>query len=284
MEFFDLLKKHPSDFTIKAYAEDGVKIEFYNQYRKFIHAPESKKINSNKFIETIKPFFVFYHQLNDYAKHTCKFDHITTLRFRDVLAKAKDPEKTFFEDLPEALGYDKNSLNNTDFVANYCHLIQKAVRELRSCYTSLIDRIEEQIIERLELQEYEYIDYITEIRQRLSHIKEHLLSDKQRDFYNHVMAEFDNRQEWYQSIAYAALDQPLERLRDDQEEQLVDNIIYLFRECEKHSVVSEAMSFQVGVEEKKRSKELEARIEKLLSEDVNLNIYALMNLLKKKMK
>ena len=57
--------------------------------------------------------------------------------------------------------------NNTDFVANYCHLIQKAVRELRSCYTSLIDRIEEQIIERLELQEYEYIDYITEIRQRL---------------------------------------------------------------------------------------------------------------------
>ena len=284
MEFFDLLKKHPSDFTIKAYAEDGVKIEFYNQYRKFIHAPESKKINSNKFIETIKPFFVFYHQLNDYAKHTCKFDHITTLRFRDVLAKAKDPEKTFFEDLPEALGYDKNSLNNTDFVANYCHLIQKAVRELRSCYTSLIDRIEEQIIERLELQEYEYIDYITEIRQRLSHIKEHLLSDKQRDFYNHVMAEFDNRQEWYQSIAYAALDQPLERLRDDQEEQLVDNIIYLFRECEKHSVVSEAMSFQVSVEEKKRSKELEARIEKLLSEDVNLNIYALMNLLKKKMK
>lgn len=284
MEFFDLLKKHPSDFSIKAYAEDGVKIRFYNQYRRFINMSEDEKIKGDKFIETIKPFFSFYSRLNDYAKHTRKFDNITTLRFRDVLAKAKDPEKTFFEDLPEALGYEKTPLDNEIFVKNYCNLIQKAVRELRSCYKALIDRIEGQLIERLELQEYEYSDYVIEIRHRLSHIKEHLLSDKQHDFYNHIMTEFDNRQEWYQSIAYAALDQPLERLKDDQEEQLIDNIVYLFRECEKHSVVSEAMSFQVNAEERKRSKELEAKIENLLSEDVNLNIYVLMNLLKKKMK
>ena len=284
IEFFDLLKKHPSDFTVKAYAEDGVKMEFYNQYRKFINVGESREIKGDKFIETIKPFFFFYSHLNDYAKHTRKFDHVTTLRFRDVLAKAKDPEKTFFEDLPEALGYDKTSLHSADFVANYCSLIQKAVRELRSCYRSLIDRIEGQLIERLDLQEYEYASYVVEIRQRLSHIKEHLLSDKQRDFYNHAMAEFDNRQEWYQSICYAALDQPLERLRDEQEEQLVDNIVFLFRECEKHSVVSEAMSFNVSDDERKRSDELEAKIEEMLTDDTNLNIYALMNVLKKKMK
>lgn len=283
MEFFDLLKKRPSDFTIKAYAEDGVKVEFYNQYRKFINAPEDKAIKQNKFIETIKPFFVFYHQLNEYAKHTSKFDNISTLRFRDVLAKAKDPEKTFFEDLPEALGYDKGVLNNAEFVANYCALLQRAVRELRSCYTSLIDRIEEQIIERLELQSFEYGEYIMEIRNRLSRIKENLLSEKQRDFHKHAMAEFDSRQEWYQSIAYVALSHPLERLRDDQEGQLIDNIVYLFRECEKHAVVSEAMSYQVTIEEKKRSKELENKIEEFLSDDKNLNIYTLMNLLKKRM-
>ena len=283
MEFFDLLKKRPSDFSIKAYAEDGVKVEFYNQYRKFINAPEDNAIKRNKFIETIKPFFVFYHQLSEYAKRTNKFDNISTLRFRDVLAKAKDPEKTFFEDLPEALGYNKGMLNNSEFVGNYCILLQKAVRELRSCYTSMIDRIEEQLIVRLELQSFEYSEYITEIRQRLSRIKENLLSEKQRDFHKHAMAEFENRQEWYQSIAYVALNQSLERLRDDQEEQLIDNIVYLFRECEKHAVVSEAMSYQVTTEEKKLSKQLEEKIEKLLSEDMNLNIYTLMKLLKKRM-
>lgn len=283
MEFFDLLKKHPSDFSIKAYAENGVKIQFFNQYRRVINANEKETIKTDKFIETVKPFFFFYNHLNEYAKHTHKFDHVSTLRFRDVLAKAKDPEKTFFEDLPAALGYDKTSLNSEQFVANYCHTIQRSIRELRSCYRSLIDRIEGQIIERLELKEYDYSNYIVEIRQRLSHIKKHLLSDKQLDFYNHAMAEFDNRQEWYQSICYAAIDQPLERLRDEQEEELVDNIIYLFRECEKYSVVSEAMSFHVNMEEKTLSKEIESKIESLLTNDRNLNIYALMNVLKKRM-
>lgn len=282
MEFFELLKKYPSEYSIKAYAEDGVKIKFYNQYRRFINVSEKQKIKGDKFIETIKPFFFFYSRLNDYAKHTRKFDHVTTLRFRDVLARAQDPEKTFFEDLPEALGYNKDSLDKEDFVENYCTLIQTAVRELRSCYDSLIDRIEAQLIDRFELQEYEYSEYIIEVRDRLSNIKVHLLSDKQRDFYNHVMAEFKTRQEWYQSVCYAAIDQPLERLRDDQEEQLIDNIVYLFRECEMHSLVSEAMSFHVDDEKKKHSKELESRIEKILTDDVNLNIYVLMNLLKKK--
>lgn len=284
MEFFDLLKKHPSDFSIKAYAEDGIKLEFYNQYRKFINADKTSAIKGDKFIETIKPFFYFYNHLNEYTKHTRKFNNVTTLRFRDVLAKAKDPEKTFFEDLPEALGFNNTLLNHEEFVADYCQIIQKAVRELRSCYSSLIGRIERAIIERLDLQAYEYSAYIQEVRQRLSHIKEHLLSDKQRDFYNHAMAEFDNRQEWIQSICYSALNQPLDKLRDEQEEQLIDNIIYLFRECEKHSVVSEAMNFQVREDERKLSSEIERKIENILTKDNNLNIYALMNVLKKKMR
>ena len=98
------------------------------------------------------------------------------------------------------------------------------------------------------------------------------------------MAEFDSRQEWYQSICYAALEQPLERLRDEQEEQLIDNLVYLFRECEKHSVVSEAMSYVVDDEEKKKSGELESKIEAILSDDRNLDVYVLLNILKKKMK
>lgn len=284
MEFFDLLKKHPSDFTIKGYSEDGVKLAFYNQYRKFINVEEYGEIKGDKFIETVKPFLFFYNHLNEYAKHTKKFDHVSTLRFRDVLATAKDPEKAFFEDLPEALGYDRNSLNGNEFIESYCMAIQRAVRELRYCYRSLIDRIESQLIKRLELEGNEYSEYIIEIRDRLSHIKEYLLSDKQRDFYNHAMAEFDSRQEWYQSICYAALEQPLERLRDEQEEQLIDNLVYLFRECEKHSVVSEAMSYVVDDEEKKKSGELESKIEAILSDDRNLDVYVLLNILKKKMK
>ena len=52
------------------------------------------------------------------------------------------------------------------------------------------------------------------------------------------MAEFDNRTEWYQSICYTALDQPLQRLSDDQEEKLIEELITLFQACEKYADIS----------------------------------------------
>lgn len=305
--FFDLLQKHPSDYAIKAFNVSGVQLDFYNQYRKFINVGEASEIKGDKFIETIKPFLFFYRRLNDYAKHTRKFDNETTLRFRDVLSNAKDPEKTFFEDLPEALGYDKNSLGKEDFVKDYCEKIQLAVRDLRTCYDRLIDRVEERMVEALSLSSYEYSDYIEEIRQRFSSVKTYLLTDKQREFHTHVMTVFDNRREWYQSICYTAMGQSLEHLRDEQEEQLEDNLIFLFRECEKYSRLSEILSsesndegfsldiasndgngmksqtFLLPQKDKEKSDFLEKSIDAILSDNDNVNICTLLRIIKKRM-
>lgn len=97
------------------------------------------------------------------------------------------------------------------------------------------------------------------------------------------MVNFDSRTEWYQSICYAALDQPLERLKDEQEEQLIDNIVYLYNECEKQSVISKALSFPATEQERSASLKLQQRLEQLLTDDVNLNVYTLVTLLKKTM-
>lgn len=239
MEFFELLQKHPDEYLIKAFDVTGVKVEIFNQYRKFLNVGELDSIKSDDFIETIKPFFFFYNKrLNDYAKHTRKFNHEQTIRFRDTLARAKDPEKTFFEDLPEALGYDKEALQKPDKVQEFCYVINRAVKELRSCYTDMIDRVESRLLDALGIASYDYTEYVQEIRARLANVKVYLLTDRLKEFYRHVMAEFDNRTEWYQSICYTALEQPLERLRDDQEEKLTDSLIALFQECEKYSDIS----------------------------------------------
>ena len=56
MEFFDLLQKHPGDYEVKKFAGDGVKLGFFNQYRRFINLGEESAITNASFIETIKPF------------------------------------------------------------------------------------------------------------------------------------------------------------------------------------------------------------------------------------
>ena len=308
MEFFDLLQKHPGDFEVKKFAVDGVKLGFFNQYRRFINLGDESSITNSSFIETIKPFLSFYVRLDDYTKHTRKFDHESTMKFRDVLAKAKDPEKAFFEDLPEALGFDQAKLKQEEFIQEYGNIIQRAIRELRSCYTQLIDRIEARLVEKFGLQSYDYAEYILEVRERLANVKAYLLTDKQREFYHHVITEYDNRKQWYQSICYTILEQRLDTLRDEQEDKLVDDLVYLFRECEKYADISkktgdtdknEAYSFDMVTskgtnvrtqtyvlpeKDKSKADELEKKLSRLLSGDNNVDVCTLLSILNKKMK
>ena len=307
MEFFDLLQKHPSDYEIKKFAVDGVKLGFFNQYRRFINLGDEFTITNASFIETIKPFLSFYVRLDDYTKNTRKFDHESSMKFRDVLAKAKDPEKAFFEDLPEALGFTQEKLKQEEFINEYGRIIQRAIKELRSCYSQLIDRLEARLVEEYGLQSYDYSEYIVEIRERLAHVKSYLLTDKQREFYHHVMTEYDNHTQWYQSVCYTILEQRLDALRDEQEDKLADDLIYLFRECEKYSDISkkigdseknEAYSFDMVTnkgtnlrtqtyvlpeKDKSKADDLEKKISKLLSGDTNIDVCTLLSILNKKM-
>lgn len=306
MEFFELLQKHPADFEIKKFAVDGIKLEFFNQYRRFVNLSNELQIKHGSFIETIKPFISFYIRLNDYTKHTRKFNHESTMRFRDTLAKAKDPEKTFFEDLPVALGFDNSKLKQDRVAKEYGEIIQRAIRELRSCYTQLLDRIEERIIDGFGLKSYEYNEYILDIRKRLSNVKVYLLTDKQKEFYHHVMTEYDNRTEWLQSICYTILDSRLDSIRDEQEDKLCDDLVYLLRECEKYASISQyikesntidAFSFDMVTsrgdnirtqtyilpeKDKKLSAKLENQINKILSGNNNIDICTLLSILNKK--
>ena len=121
------------------------------------------------------------------------------------------------------------------------------------------------------------------------------------------MTEYDNRTQWYQSICYTILEQRLDALRDEQEEKLVDDLIYMFRTCEKYSSISQksddldkndAYSFDMvsnrGTDvrtqtyilpekDKRQAEQLENQIMKLLSGDNNVDVCTLLSILNKKM-
>ena len=245
--------------------------------------------------------------MNDYTKHTKKFAHKSTMKFRDVLATAKDPEKAFFEDLPESLGFSINSIKKGEGMEEYGRIIQRAIRELRSCYSQLIDRVEERIVEELDLESSDYNEYVVELRKRLGNVKVYLLNTQQKEFYNRVMTEYDNRILWYQSICYPILEHKLEAMRDEEEEKLLDDIVFLFRECEKYSDISkksksdtdDAYSFDLVTnqgtsirtqtfilpeKEKKHADDLEKQIISILHGESDVEICALLSVLNKKLK
>ena len=307
-EVLDLLQKSPNEFSIKTFAVEGVKIEFFNQYRNLIKLNDSELITQNDFLQTIKPFLAFYNGLNEFAKNTQNFDKSQTAKFRNVLAKAKDPEKTFFEDLPAVFGFKNDSLvTNQEFMTQYQEFIKGSIRELRSCYTNLINKIEENVIDVLGLKSNDFSDYKVEIDNRFKGIKTSLLSNKQKSFYNRLVMPQSDKVQWYESICFVVLDKPLVSIKDNEVALLIENLRHLFvaltkfidiskiaknnsnSEIYKFELVStkgtiKPQSYILPETQRKKTEELENKINQILSGDENLDVCTLLRILKTKIK
>lgn len=304
-EVFELIQKRMGDFSVKAFQVSGVKLEFFKRYRQFLKKDDSVGVSTESLLETVKPFFHFYRGLNNYAKITRKFDNAYTAKFRDVLSNAQDPAKTFFEDLPAALGY--KDLNSDEFVQQYLDLIHKAVRELNTCYDNFIDRIEEKIIERLGLPSaFECYKGILENRYRT--IDSRILTPKTRSFLDRILAPSDTKKEFIEKLAIVINDKRLDETKDSDEPMLIHQMLHILSELERYSAIDntldgedETEAFNFGLASNKgyfsksqtyrlpKSKSKIAdtvvmKIKSLLSDDEELNICVLLKLLNEKVK
>lgn len=304
-EVLDIMQKSPAGFSVKAFNVEGVKLDLFSKYREALGIIQDAEFTADSLIETIKPFLIFYKKLNKYAKQTKRLDK-TTVKFRAALASAKDPEKTFFDDLPRALGFkDAEIANNDEVLRRYVELLQKAIRDLRMCYSNLINRLERILVEELGLKSKEFASYKSELDQRYSSIKTYLLTERQKTFLTRVLAQTTDRVTWYQSLAYVVLDKQLETLMDEEEAYLIDNLVHSFKELLKYAElsnkgltsddnffrfemiandgVSTQQVVQLSTAKAKQAKALEAKIDLLLSGDSDIDAYALLSIIKKKL-
>ena len=230
---------------------------------------------------------------------------MTTLRFREVLAQATDPQKAFFDDLPVALGY--KGINDDEFVRDYIDKIHSAIRELNSCYSDLIGRIESSMVEQLGLPAG-FDSYKPVLEQRYGSVKRHLLPQKSRIFLERVLAPSTGRDEFIEKLSASVMDRRLEQLKDKDEESLIDSIIYMFHLLDRYTAMSteyqgesgdELFSFgltsNTGIEEsdktfrlprsqKGAAEEVEKKVRELLSGDNNMDVCVLLKVLADKMK
>lgn len=304
-ELLELLPKNLKDYSIKAFSQDNISKEIFNKYREFLRKPSSEYIDKNSFNNTYNQFFIFYRNLNNYAKQTKKFDSPYTARFRDILAMATDPEKAIFEDLPESLGLNGALKDNPKACDSFLEQLRTSVHELVICYDAFIERIEANVVDALGMSG-DFIDYKVELKERYSHVKRSLLPPKTLSFLQRVLSPAGTKKEFYEKIGSLIFDKSLVNVTDGEEDYLIDNILYLFRELDSYvemSVVDETKNevfhFEMvssgGNNVKRKTVVLSKRqatqtaslgnkIEKILTGNQEVDTAALLQLLSKKMR
>ena len=302
-EVIELIIKKPEKFQIKTFDVTGVKLDLFNKYRDFLNKEAEPNISNQTFVETIKPFLSFYQNLPEYAKKTKRLSK-TALAIRAAIADATDPEKTFFEDFPKALGCSHLDLiNDKTVLQDYVCQLQDAIRELRTCYDNLVDRLEAHFLQELGYDGLTFGDYKAQIQERYRALKQHLLLPYQKSFYLRLQSQLNDRKAWINSLVHALLGKTLDALRDDEEELLFDKFSQIFLELDSLSDLSRVefnarnedvlklemtsswdghTQYLVRIPKSKqaRAREIEQKVLAQLSTDKKTNIAVLSKLLK----
>ncbi|MEX2566390.1 MAG: hypothetical protein WD431_10645, partial [Cyclobacteriaceae bacterium] len=243
----------------------------------------------------------------DYAKDNGRISK-EAMAIRTAIADSREPEKTFFEDFPSALGYSVSNLHTSaESFQEYIGKLQEAIREIRSSQDQLYDRVENFIIDEFIGKQTSFLNYKVKLQKRFSKIRRHLCLPYQKTFLMRLDSQLEDRNSWLNSLSQAVIGKPLDRINDHDEVVFYDKFKAIILELdslnsisssdfdEKKEDVFEIEMSSFGEKKQKKSVRLpkakikEAdEIEKILgsslSKDKTTNIYAVANLLKKLLK
>ena len=302
-ENLELIAKYPDKYSIKTFDIEGLKLDIFNSYRIFLNQSTESKFNNNSFIETIKPFIIFYKGLPEYSKHTKRLS-ASALKIRTAIASSKDPEETFFEAFPNALGITLSNLQKDNSkLQSYTTTLQNAIRELRTSYDALVQRFEEFICNEFIGKTIGFEDYKAQLQVRYKKLKKHLLLANQKTFVQRIDSLLDDKKAWLNSIAQAITGKTLEAFTDEDEILLYEKFKSIIFELDSltnlsKSDIDEKNEEVIGVKidtffstinpkivrvPKNKATEIEQlkiSLKQKLSGDKTSNIAAVLNLLK----
>jgi hypothetical protein len=302
-ENLELIAKYPEKYSIKTFDIEGVKLDIFNSYRTFLNQSTEQKFDNNSFIETIKPFIVFYKQLPEYTKNTKRLSP-SALKIRQAISNSKDPEETFFEAFPNALGITLTTLQkDKSKLQSYTTNLQDAVRELRTSYDELVKRFEEFICNEFVGKSVDFDEYKEFLQKRFSKLKKHMLLSNQKTFVQRLDSPLDDKKAWLNSIAQAVSGKTLEIFSDEDEILLYERFKSMILELDSLTKISktdidESKEEVIGVKidtffskidpkvvrvPKSKSAEIEQlknELKNKLGKDNTSNIAAVLNLLK----
>jgi len=302
-----LFTRTAADYEIKSFDVKGIKLDLFNKYREFLQLKDADRVNNVSLIESIKPFLVFYRDLNSYTQNTKRLSK-ETIKIRETIKGTQDPEKLFFEEFPKAMNMSLSKILKSErHLEDYVNGLRICIKEIRSCFDELVNRIEKFLVEEvLQSKGIGFEAYKTLIMQRYDKLKEHMLLPQQSSLLIRLKSPIDDRNSWINSICQVLLGKNLDSIKDTEEKILKEKIKTSFNELDnlvsiadihEERVDQEVMklqltSFKKGMLEetllipREVSEEVDNKLKELsksLGTSKKMNLYLLMSLLKKEL-
>ncbi len=227
-----MMNRNPKEFYIKSFELNDLRLNLFNKYRDFLQQENKAALDTDSFIESIRPLLVFYGDLTDYGKST-KTISTEAIKLREAISKAKDPEQTFFEDFPQALGYSlKDLASDNKIFEEYIIDFQNTIQEIKNSFSELLDRLELFITKEILNKEVSFPAYKNMLQNRFLAVKEHETLAKHKSFLWRINSNLEDRDSFLMSIGQALLGKSLNKIKDSDEKLLKEKLILISKELD----------------------------------------------------
>lgn len=216
-EHFELLVKNPARFAIKYFSTSGLRAQVFKQLEDLLVRQDARSIQSSarntSLLAVVKPLVQFSRKLPDYTKQT-KFVSIPSVKVRNALANAKEPDELLFNDIPRALGLDAISVDKKANEAEAHALRERlleSLRELQLCYDNLLSECKSLLVAAFKAEE---ATLRSALQARCERLKFICAKSRFESFIiNAVEDEIDDRT-WLERILMVIADKPVEAWTD----------------------------------------------------------------------
>jgi hypothetical protein len=214
VDTLEVAMKQPQKYYVSTFHLNETETKLFNKYRYFLNQVESINPDTDTFIETIKPFLTFYKRLVPYSRQT-KHVSKNSQRLRVVLENTEDPVKAFFDEIPRALGFSLNGLEQDSNMEEFTLRLKETTRELSAAYSELINRIEGTINQTIDGGQLSFPENKVLLQKRFNKVKKEQLKPKLKVLLQRINTPLDDRQSWLISIATAILNKTPDKFTDD---------------------------------------------------------------------
>ena len=225
-----MMVRQPREFQVKAFIVDGVRLKLFNKYKAFLGKDEVKHLTNGDLVEVTRPFLSFYRGLNAYTQVTEKLSP-EAKALREAIKHATDPEKTFFEDLPNALHLSLEEVSRTDEqLGAFIGFLSTAIDQLQQATPRLVERIDAFIGDEVLSKSERFPDTQAALAERFEGIREHQLLEHLKPLFKRSLVPLDQAEAWISSIAQGAIGKPVDKFTDRDEDLLKERLLTMYGE------------------------------------------------------
>ncbi|WP_145925490.1 hypothetical protein [Dehalogenimonas formicexedens] len=210
------LIRNPKNFSIVSFKVSGERAAVVERFSRGFGV-------GNHLLPVVRSLYARMATLNHYTEITQALPRPAIVA-RDVIMRAKSPERLLFVELPVALDCIpfemQPSNNNQDNIENFFNALNSAFKSLITCYPALIERIKGSIFKVFDISNND-MNWRTSIPKRASILSEYVTDPGFRIVINRAIDTNLPPMEFIESIAAGIVGQPPNRWSRAEEESFV---------------------------------------------------------------